>query len=157
MFTVTSWHSDSVGCNSPRATRRLGIHVGHDLSVIGFDSIPQGRILDPELITVDIGPAQIGQLSAELAIRGNAAESSRPAIQQFVDSLTLEGATKGVFGTASEFTREARDFLARVTQRIVLSDGSTLAKLMICHEVGVRARQTYVLRTVHEDYFCYVS
>ena len=78
---------------------------------------------------------------------------SRPAIQQFVGSLTGEGATKGVFVTTSEFTREARDFLARVTQRIVLIDGPTLGKLMIRHEVGVRARQTYVLRTVDEDYF----
>jgi restriction system protein len=78
---------------------------------------------------------------------------SRPAIQQFVGSLTGEGATKGVFVTTSEFTRDARDFLSRVVQRIVLIDGATLARLMIRHEVGVRARQTYVLRSVDDDYF----
>lgn len=29
----------------------------------------------------------------------------------------------------------------------------SLARLMIQHEVGVRARKTYVLRSVDEDYF----
>jgi restriction system protein len=35
----------------------------------------------------------------------------RPAIQQFIGSLHGEGATKGVFVTTSDFSREARDFL----------------------------------------------
>lgn len=82
---------------------------------------------------------------------------SRPAIQQFVGSLTGEGATKGVFVTTSEFTKEARDFVSRVSQRIVLIDGQALTRFMIQHEVGARARETYVLRTVDEDYFSDVN
>ncbi len=77
----------------------------------------------------------------------------RPAIQQFVGSLTGEGATKGVFVTTSDFSTEARDYVRRVQQRIVLINGAELARLLIAHEIGVRARKTYVLRSVDEDYF----
>ncbi len=64
-----------------------------------------------------------------------------------------EGATKGVFVTTSDFSKEARDYLLKVQHRIVLVNGERLARLMIQHEVGVRARKTYVLRSVDEDYF----
>lgn len=36
---------------------------------------------------------------------------------------------------------------------IALINGDRLARLMIQYEVGVRARKTYVLRSVDEDYF----
>ena len=77
----------------------------------------------------------------------------RPALQAFVGSLTGEGANKGVFVTTSDFSREARDYLNKVQHRIVLINGERLARLMIQHEVGVRARRTYVIRSVDEDYF----
>jgi restriction system protein len=77
----------------------------------------------------------------------------RAALQAFVGSLTGEGASKGVFVTTSDFTREARDYLNKVQHRVVLINGERLARLMIQHEVGVRARQTYVLRSIDEDYF----
>jgi restriction system protein len=77
----------------------------------------------------------------------------RPAIQQFVGSLTGEGATKGVFVTTSGFSAEARDYLRRVSHRIVLIDGPELARLMIRHGVGVRVRQTVAIKSVDADYF----
>lgn len=80
----------------------------------------------------------------------------RPALQAFVGSLTGEGATKGVFVTTSDFSREAREYVDRVQHRIVLINGDRLARLMINYEVGVRARQTYVLRSIDEDYFAEV-
>jgi restriction system protein len=77
----------------------------------------------------------------------------REALQAFVGSLTGEGATKGVFVTTSDFSKPARDYVQRVQQRVVLINGDRLARLMIAHEVGVRARQTFVIRSVDEDYF----
>lgn len=78
---------------------------------------------------------------------------SRPDIQRFVGSLNGEGATKGVFVTTSDFSRDAKDYISRVPQRIVLINGYRLADLMIEHDVGVRTRKTYVIRSVDEDYF----
>lgn len=77
----------------------------------------------------------------------------RPAIQQFIGSLTGEGATKGVFVTTSDFSAEARGYLTKVQHRVVLIGGTELARLMIRHGVGVRDRVAYVIRSVDEDYF----
>ena len=77
----------------------------------------------------------------------------RPAIQQFIGSLTGEGATKGVFVTTSDFSTEARGYLTKVQHRVVLIGGRQLARLMIRHGVGVRDRIAYVIRSVDEDYF----
>lgn len=77
----------------------------------------------------------------------------RPDLQRFVGSLTGEGATKGVFVTTSDFSRDATSYVERVQHRIRLINGQRLAGLMIQYGVGVRARSTYVINTVDEDYF----
>lgn len=77
----------------------------------------------------------------------------RPALNAFVGSLTGEGANKGVFVTTSDFSKEARDYITKVQHRIVLINGETLARLMIKHEVGIRARRSFVVRSIDEDYF----
>jgi restriction system protein len=77
-----------------------------------------------------------------------------PAIQQFMGSLSGEGAGKGVFVTTSDFSKDARAFAAKVPHlRIVLIDGQDLARLMIRYGVGIRARTTYVVHGIDEDYF----
>jgi restriction system protein len=81
----------------------------------------------------------------------------RPDVQRFIGSLTGEGATKGVFVTTSDFSREAHDYLRRVQHRVVLINGQRLAQLMILHGVGVRTRQTYLIRSVDEDYFVSIA
>ncbi|MEH7828140.1 restriction endonuclease [Gemmobacter denitrificans] len=82
----------------------------------------------------------------------------RPAIQQFVGSLTGEGATKGVFVTTSDFSAEARAYLNKVQHRIVLINGAEVARLMIQHGVGVRPRKPFIIiNDVDEGYFAEVS
>ena len=77
----------------------------------------------------------------------------RPDLQRFVGSLTGEGATKGVFVTTSDFSRDAVAYVEKVSHRIRLINGQRLAGLMIQYGVGVRARSTYVINSVDEDYF----
>lgn len=78
---------------------------------------------------------------------------SRPAVQGFVGSMTGESATKGVFVTTSGFSAQARDYVTRVQQRVVLIDGARLARLMIDHGVGVVAEKIYVLHKIDENFF----
>lgn len=82
---------------------------------------------------------------------------SRPDVQRFIGSLTGEGATKGVFVTTSDFSKDAHDYLTRVQHRVVLINGQRLARLMIQHGVGVRVRQTYRIQSIDEDYFADVT
>lgn len=77
----------------------------------------------------------------------------RPDLQRFVGSLTGEGATKGVFVTTSDYSRDATSYVERVQHRIRLINGQKLAGLMIQYGVGVRARSSYTIHSVDEDYF----
>jgi restriction system protein len=77
----------------------------------------------------------------------------RGEVQSFAGSLDGVGATKGIFVTTSTFSQGAREFVQRITKRIVLVDGGELARLMIRHKVGVRIRTTYDLKKIDEDYF----
>lgn len=77
----------------------------------------------------------------------------RPDIQAFVGALQGERASKGVFITTSRFSRDADEYAATVSPRVVLVDGHQLARLMIDHGVGVTTRQTYAVKRIDEDYF----
>lgn len=77
----------------------------------------------------------------------------RPVVQGFVGALQGAHATKGIIFTASAFSREARDYAAGVSPRVVLVDGERLAALMVDHSVGVNDRETYVVKRVDTDYF----
>ena len=72
---------------------------------------------------------------------------------QFAGSLEGQRASKGVFITTSHFTGEAEDYVKRISKRIVLIDGKTLAPLMYEYGVGVRTRRTLDVKRVDEAYF----
>lgn len=77
----------------------------------------------------------------------------RPEIQGFVGALEGQGASKGVFITASRFTQETRSYAEGIRQRVILIDGQQLAELMIRHGVGVTTRQVVAVKEVDEDFF----
>lgn len=77
----------------------------------------------------------------------------RPEIQKFVGALHGKRAKKGVFITSSEFTREARDYVAHLEPRVVLIDGETMARLMIEHNVGVTTKSVYEMKSIDLDFF----
>ena len=77
----------------------------------------------------------------------------RPEIQKFYGALHGQRATKGVFITTSSFSREAIEYAAGVSPRVILVDGRELAQLMIDHEVGVTVERAYALKRLDLDYF----
>lgn len=77
----------------------------------------------------------------------------RPTRQAFAGSLEGQRAAKGVFITTSYFTAEAEDYVRRISKRIVLVDGKTLARYMYEHGVGVRTRRTLDVKRVDDAYF----
>ena len=76
----------------------------------------------------------------------------RPEIQGFFGALAGHRATKGVFITTSSFTKEAREYAARVSDSLVLVDGARLTSLMISHGVGV-SHSILKLAKIDSDYF----
>ena len=78
---------------------------------------------------------------------------SSPDIRNFIGSLQIKSADRGVFITTSTFTSDAKEAATKGGKQIVLIDGQKLANLMIDHGVGVQTRQVYVLRQLDSDFF----
>ncbi|MBA2605922.1 MAG: restriction endonuclease [Acidobacteria bacterium] len=78
---------------------------------------------------------------------------SRPEIQKFAGALQGKRARKGVFITTSDFTKEAREYVAMIDSKIILIDGEELAELMIDYNVGVSVATTYEIKRIDSDYF----
>jgi restriction system protein len=74
-------------------------------------------------------------------------------LRNFAGAIDAAGTTKGVFVTTSDFTRSARNYMARSPKRIVLIDGEELARLMVAHDIGVRTRISHQIKRIDEDYF----
>lgn len=77
----------------------------------------------------------------------------RPEIQKFAGALQGQRARKGVFITASRFSREAKDYVSQIDSKIVLIDGEQLAYLMIDYDLGVSKVGTYEIKQLDSDYF----
>ena len=78
----------------------------------------------------------------------------RPEIQKFVGALAGQGATKGLFITTAQFSKEARLYAKKQhTTKVVLVDGAALAKLMIEYNLGVSNEATYEIKRIDMDFF----
>ena len=77
----------------------------------------------------------------------------RPEIQKFVGALQGNRAHKGVFMTTSDFTKEAQEYVKNISNKVVLVNGFTLAKLLIENDVGVSTTSTYKIKKIDSDYF----
>ncbi len=62
---------------------------------------------------------------------------SRPEIQKFAGALQGQSAQKGIFVTTSNFSKNAREYVKKIDQNVILIDGAELAQLMIDHGFGV--------------------
>lgn len=77
----------------------------------------------------------------------------RPEIQKFAGALQGQRARKGVFITTSDFSQQARDYVALIDSKIVLIDGDQLALFMMDHNLGVSTVASYEVKRVDSDYF----
>lgn len=77
----------------------------------------------------------------------------RPALQAFAGSLEGQRATKGVFFTTSFFTKDAEEYINRISRRIVLIDGRELVRLMYDYGIGLRVARSLAVKRVDEGYF----
>ena len=78
----------------------------------------------------------------------------KPEIQKFVGALQGQQAQKGLFITTARFSSGAIQYANNLLGvKVVLVDGSALAKLMIKHSVGVSLEQTYEVKKIDSDFF----
>lgn len=78
----------------------------------------------------------------------------RPEIQKFVGALAGQGATKGLFITTAQFTKEAIAYADKQhTTKVILVDGVMLSQLMIEYNLGVSAEMIYEIKKLDTDFF----
>ena len=130
------------GQDGLRVGRRGDEPPGHEAS--GDDGID--GVIDEDRLGLDAVYIQAKKYAETSPV-------GRPALQAFAGSLDGQRASKGVFITTSHFTGDAEDYVKRISKRIVLIDGKTLARLMYEYGVGVRTRRTLDVKRVDEAYF----
>lgn len=74
-------------------------------------------------------------------------------VRNFIGSLTVKGAKKGVFITTSQFSKSALALTEQSNMKVVLIDGSKLVDLMIEHNLGVSNYEEYIIKKIDTDYF----
>lgn len=77
----------------------------------------------------------------------------KPQVQQFAGALDEQKATKGVFITTSDYSKEARSYVEKLSKKIVLINGKELTRFMIELNVGVSTKKTYDVKRIDSDYF----
>jgi restriction system protein len=55
--------------------------------------------------------------------------------------------------TTSQFTDDAKKYAQHLPHKLILIDGSALAKLLLDHLVGVTTTKTYTVNRLDSDYF----
>ncbi len=74
-------------------------------------------------------------------------------VRDFIGSLAIKQANKGVFVTTSYFSKDAYAAVAKIQSRIILIDGDELANLLYEHNVGVRLEVRFDVKKIDEGYF----
>ena len=74
-------------------------------------------------------------------------------MRDFIGSLDIKNANKGVFMTTSDYRRNAKATAEKAPQNIVIINGRDLVEYMIKYKIGVRTDQTIELRKIDGDFF----
>jgi len=133
---------------------RLLIAMGYGGSVADIDKALVGGSGDGGVDgVIDQDPLGLDRIyvQAKRYAEGNAVGPG--AIRDFFGSLDRFKASKGLFVTTSSFTASARETADLLSKRIVLIDGTQLARLMIRNGVGCRVEETLHIKKLDEEFF----
>jgi restriction system protein len=124
------------GGSSDEAGRALG-RSGDD----GVDGV-----IDQDVLGVD-------QVYLQAKRYGEGNNVGAGDIRDFYGALSLKRAQKGVFVTTSNFTESARETARGLGTRIVLINGSELARLAVRYDIGCRIESSLHLKKLDEEFF----
>ncbi len=88
--------SDVLAMAAVDAARARGLRVPQDLSVVGFDDVPEAAAFEPPLTTVAQPIAEKGRLAARLILEGGP-----PRVERLAVKLVVRGSTAAPRGAAA--------------------------------------------------------
>ena len=79
----------------------------------------------------------------------------KPQLQSFAGALEENKASKGIFITSGDFAKGAKEYIEKISKKIVLINGEKLVELMMRYNVGVSVdeEKTYQIKTIDSDFF----
>jgi len=102
---------------------------------------------------IDQDPLGVDQIYVQAKRYAEGNNIGAGAIRDFFGALNLKKAQKGIFFTTSAFSQPSIDTARDLGMRIVLIDGTRLAKLMIRYNIGCRDEDILHLKKVDEEFF----
>jgi DNA-binding LacI/PurR family transcriptional regulator len=90
-LTALFCDDDVVAAGAYLAVRDLGLRIPGDLSIVGFDGLDIGRVLDPPVTTVLADAAELGRIAFELLLAQLAGR--RPRSRVLAVELEVRGST----------------------------------------------------------------
>ena len=102
---------------------------------------------------IDQDPLGVDQIYIQAKRYAEGNNVSAGDIRDFFGALNLKKAQKGIFITTSEFTASAIETAQNLGTRIVLINGTELAKLMLRYNIGSRDEQILHLKKIDEEFF----
>jgi LacI family transcriptional regulator len=78
------------------AAQELGLRIPHDLSVIGFDNIPEAMQVTPKLTTVDQSIQEMGTLATRLLISLLRGETPEQTIVKIATNLIIRESCQAI-------------------------------------------------------------
>jgi len=90
-LTALFCDDDIIAAGSYLAARQLGLRIPRDLSIVGFDGLDIGRVLDPPVTTVRADAEALGRVAFELLMAQLAGRRPRSRVLQV--ELEVSGST----------------------------------------------------------------
>ena len=84
--TAVFCETDYIAIGTVKALQDCGLNVPEDISVIGFDDVPEAMVLSPELSTIRVDKATIGKLAVNRLVEVLKSENPGPTVKQIVDT-----------------------------------------------------------------------
>jgi len=92
-FTSLLVANDQMALGALRAIREAGCSVPGDISVVGFDNLPESEYFDPPLSTIEQDFSSLGQTSLAQLLSLIEAPTAAPAIQIIPPKLVVRSST----------------------------------------------------------------
>jgi DNA-binding LacI/PurR family transcriptional regulator len=100
--------NDSMAVGVLRAFHEHGLNVPGDVSIVGFDDVPEAAYFNPPLTTVRQDFAEVARRSLALLL-DQISSGTRPAKRQIVETtLVVRDSTRSVDGAPTQSTRPKR-------------------------------------------------
>ncbi len=103
-------------------------------------------LLNQDKLGLDVVYVQAKRYKLENKIQGK-------EMRDFVGSLDVKGANKGIFITTSDFANNALETIRSSTKKIITINGEELTNLMLDYNVGIKDEKLFKIKKIDEDYF----